>query len=836
MTSAIENKRHKPPSPQRLKLEEPCKFNFDPDGDLRCFDEEWTKSGGFDVDFSKLRDTFGAGSVDLEDDDFVYPDTDDETNRDWLKTFCNMAISYYNEEKDTSLEFFKVLRANYHPSAGITLYITFEANDSLDGNQTKPYQAVVCYLPVFALISDLVMMDMESSWKFLRSVCILSFLLCSCSVCQTLCVVDSREDAKNLNVTLQVDASNTTGRPIPETLFGIFFEEINHAGAGGLWSELVSNRGFEAGGQNIPSNISPWSIIGDKSSIYVVTDRSSCFDRNKIALRMDVLCDSNSCPSKGVGVYNPGYWGMNIEQGKKYKVVLYVRSIGDIDVSVSLTSSNGSLTLASDKIIALASDVSNWTKKEVLLEANGTDDSARLQLTTTKKCSVWFDQVSAMPVDTYKGHGFRNDLFKMMADLKPRFIRFPGGCFVEGVWLGHAFRWKETVGAWEERPGHYGDNWNYWTDDGLGHFEFFQLAEDIGAAPIWVFNNGISHTDAVETASVMPFVQEALDGIEFARGDSNSPWGSIRAAMGHPEPFELKYVAVGNEDCVRPYYRGNYLEFYNAIKNAYPDIKIISNCDGSSQPLDHPADYYDYHIYTLAKDLFSMSHKFDSTSRDGPKAFVSEYAVNSTDAGTGNLLAALGEAGFLLGLEKNSDIVGMASYAPLFVNTNNRRWNPDAIVFNSSHLYGTPSYWIQQFFTDSSGATLLNSTLNGNSSYVEASAISFQTNGSDYVQIKAVNFGDKTVNLKVSMTGLDSRITRVSGYKKKVLTSTNVMDENSFSNPEMIVPHESLMEMHEEEDLMVVLPPHSFSSFDFLKEYANIKMLVSDSYKKISTM
>ncbi|XP_010493871.1 PREDICTED: alpha-L-arabinofuranosidase 2-like [Camelina sativa] len=679
-------------------------------------------------------------------------------------------------------------------------------------------------------------MDMKTSCRFFTSVCMLLLLLGSSSVYQSLCLVDAQEDA--IVISLQVDASNMTRRPIPDTLFGIFFEEINHAGAGGLWAELVSNRGFEAGGQNIPSNIWPWSVIGDESSIYVVTDRSSCFERNKMALKMEVLCDSNgsnnSCPSGGVGVYNPGYWGMNIKEGKKYIVVFYMRSTGDIDLSVSFTSSNGSLPLASENIKALGSEVSNWTRTELVLQANGTDNGARLQFTTTKKGLIWFDQVSAMPMDTYKGRGFRNDLIQMMVDLKPRFLRFPGGCFVEGDWLGNAFRWKETVGAWEERPGHYGDVWKYWTDDGLGHFEFFQLAEDIGATPVWVFNNGISHNDQVETQSVMPFVQEALDGIEFARGDSNSTWGSVRAAMGHPEPFELKYVAVGNEDCPMAYYRGNYLVFYDAIKKAYPDIKIISNCDASSQPLDHPADYFDYHIYTLAKDLFNRSHDFDNTPRNGPKAFVSEYAVNKTDANAGNLLAALGEAAFLLGLEKNSDIVGMVSYAPLFVNTNDRRWIPDAIVFNSSHLYGTPSYWVQQFFTESSGATLLSSILTGNSSLVKASAISFQTNGKDCIQIKAVNIGENPVSLKVEMT---RSIAKYYGSKKKVLTSTNLMDENSFSNPKMIVPQESLLEMTEEEGLMFVLPPHSLSSFDLLKESANItKIPISDSHKKASTM
>ncbi|CAF2155654.1 unnamed protein product [Brassica napus] len=599
-------------------------------------------------------------------------------------------------------------------------------------------------------------MDTES-WKFLRSVCLLSFLIGSCFVYQSLRVVVAQDEGTEPAVTLQVNASNGAGRLIPETLFGIFFEEINHAGAGGLWAELVSNRGFEAGGQNTPSNIWPWSIVGDHSSIYVATDRSSCFERNKIALRMDVLCGNKGCPPGGVGVYNPGYWGMNIEEGKKYKVALYVRSTGDIDLSVSLTSSNGSLTLASEKIIASASDVSKWTKKEVVLEAKGTDHGARLQLTTTKKGSIWIDQVSAMPVDTYKGHGFRNDLYQMMSDIKPRFIRFPGGCFVEGEWLSNAFRWKETVGPWEERPGHFGDVWKYWTDDGLGHFEFFQLAEDIGAAQ----------------------------------------YGCLTT-------------------------------------KAYPDIKIISNCDGSSRPLDHPAEYYDFHIYTSASKLFSMYHQFDRTSRKGPKvrlffgAFVSEYAVTGKDAGKGSLLAALAEAAFLIGLEKNSDIVEMASYAPLFVNTNDRRWNPDAIVFNSSHLYGTPSYWVQRFFAESSGSTLLTSTLKGNSSSLVASAITWKNNEQDYIRIKAVNFGATSVNMKVLVTGLDPNVMKVSGSKKTVLTSTNVMDENSFTQPEKVAPHESLLEMAEE-DLTVILPPHSFSSFDLLKESAKIRMTVSDS-------
>ncbi|KAG6411754.1 hypothetical protein SASPL_129838 [Salvia splendens] len=639
-------------------------------------------------------------------------------------------------------------------------------------------------------------------------------------------------------VALYVNASESSAKKIPKTLFGIFFEvslistleEINHAGAGGLWAELVSNRGFEAGGPNVPSNIDPWSFIGNESSVIVSTDRSSSFERNKIALRMEVLCGegSKACPAGGVGIYNPGFWGMNIEQGKTYKLVFYVRSSGPINLSVSLTGSTGSPTLATTSIVA--SEVSNWTKMEATLQVKGSDAKARLQLTTTRKGVIWFDQVSLMPTDTYKGHGFRNDLFAMLKDLKPGFMRFPGGCFVEGDWLRNAFRWKETIGPWEERPGHFGDVWHYWTDDGFGHFEFLQLAEDLGTAPIWVFNNGVSHNDEVETSSVLPFIQEILDGLEFARGDAHSKWGSVRAALGHPEPFDLKYVAVGNEDCGKKYYLGNYLRFYNAIKRAYPDIKIISNCDGSSKPLDHPADFYDYHIYSSASTVFGTAQKFDKAPRSGPKAFVSEYAVTGDDAGKGSLIAAIAEAGFLIGLEKNCDAVEMASYAPLFVNTNDRTWNPDAIVFDSSKVYGTPSYWMQHFFRESNGATLLDSSLRSNlENSLIASAITWKDSDSrKHLRIKVVNFGSNNVTLQISVDGLEVNSLQSSGSTKVVLTSGNPKDENSFQTPNKIVPIKSqLDEVSEEMD--VVVSPHSLTSIDLLINSNPIRTMGSNS-------
>ncbi|KAJ3680932.1 hypothetical protein LUZ60_015421 [Juncus effusus] len=600
---------------------------------------------------------------------------------------------------------------------------------------------------------------------------------------------------ENKTASLAVDASVQSGRKIADTLFGIFFEEINHAGAGGIWAELINNRGFEAGGQNTPSDFTPWAIIGNETVISVGTERTSLFERNPVALKIDINCDGIGCPSTGVGVYNPGYWGMNIEDGKGYKMTLYVKSSDSINMSASLMTSDGLQKLASTNIIASASSVADWTKVQLELVASGSTTTGRLQFTTKKRGTVWLDQVSLMPIDTYMGHGFRKDLISMVAALKPRFVRFPGGCYVEGERLWNAFRWTASVGPWEERPGHFGDVWNYWTDDGLGYFEFLQLAEDLGAAPVWVINNGISHEESVDTANILPWVQDALNSIEFARGDASSAWGSVRAEMGHPDPFPLKYMAIGNEDCGKKNYRGNYLKFYYAIKKEYPDMQIITNCDGLGTTLDHPADYYDFHTYTTANGMYSQRDLFNSALRSGPKAFVSEYAVWQNDAGKGSLLASLAEAAFLIGLEKNSDVVEMASYAPLFVNANDRTWSPDAIVFNSAQSYGTPSYWMQHFFKDSSGAILNPTSVQPDmSASIAVSSVTYKNSedNKSYLKIKIVNFGSDNVNMKISITGLQYSINAL-GSSKTIFTSGNVMDENSFLTPTKVAPVQSAL-------------------------------------------
>ncbi|KAK7286637.1 hypothetical protein RJT34_21776 [Clitoria ternatea] len=635
--------------------------------------------------------------------------------------------------------------------------------------------------------------------SYLIVVVCLTFQCCCASVNQT--------------STLVVDASVASGRPIPDTLFGVFFEEINHAGAGGLWAELVRNRGFEAGGTRVPSNIEPWKMVGKDSEILLRTELNSCFERNKVTLKMDVLC--HDCPANGVGVSNPGYWGMNVEKGKKYKVVFFVRSKGPLDMVVSFRKTKDGGVLASSNVKALAAEVSKWKRMQTTLTANASSSNSSLYLTTTQKGVIWLDQVSAMPVDTFKGHGFRTDLMNMLQALKPAFLRFPGGCFVEGETLKNAFRWKDSVGAWEQRPGHFNDVWNYWTDDGLGYFEGLQLAEDLGARPLWVLNNGISHTDEIDTNLIKPFVQDALESIEFARGPTTSKWGALRANMGHPRPFNLKYVAIGNEDCGKKNYRGNYLAFYTAIREAYPDIQLISNCDASTKPLDHPADIYDYHIYPNdAHVMFNNSRVFDKTPRNGPKAFVSEYAlVGDKQAKLGTLLGAVSEAGFLIGLERNSDHVIMASYAPLFVNANDRKWNPDAIVFNSKQAYGTPSYWVTYLFRESNGATLLKSQFQTHSHLLAASAIRWKNapNKRSKLKIKVANIGDKEINLKISLKGFTS--SNLSKSTKTVLTSPNALDQNSFANPKKVIPQRSPLP-NPGKEINVLIPPISLTVID----------------------
>ncbi|GAQ87827.1 alpha-L-arabinofuranosidase [Klebsormidium nitens] len=620
-----------------------------------------------------------------------------------------------------------------------------------------------------------------------------------------------------LDATVVVDTFQT-GVNVPKTLFGVFFEEINHAGVGGLDPELVSNRGFEAGGQYTPSSIEPWRPIGSEPDLWLETQKASVFEGNPIALKFEArgAGDENGQLKQALGFSNPGYWGMNIEAGEEYNVTMWLKSEGSLNLTVAFLSQNGQWVLGEGHIVEFAENAATWQQRHVTIRASSTDHKGQLAITTRQPSTIWFDQISAKPVKTFKGHGMRVDLAEKLLSMKPGFIRFPGGCYVEGVRLLNAFRWRQSVGRWENRPGHLNDVWGYWSDDGLGLFEYLQLAEDIDAAPVWVFNNGLSHTSELDTKTIGPFIKDVLDGIEFARGPADSEWGSLRAEMGHPEPFDLEYMAIGNEDCGKRHYEGNYLRFYQAIKARYPFMKLISNCDATNMPLVNPADLFDYHIYTSAAALFALSNKFDGYDRSGPKVFASEYAVVGQDAGTGSLLAAVSEAGFMVGLERNSDVIEMASYAPLFVNTHDRTWNPDAIVFNSWQSYGTPSYWVQTMFNSSGGSLLIPALVQGVQGATANTLVASATKRVDVNQeryiVKAVNFGGP-MNVQIQLSGL-SEDALGPEVTVTTLTGGSIWDENSFSEPEKVVPVKSRVPLAGN-DLLVWLPPMSVNLFEF---------------------
>ena len=487
------------------------------------------------------------------------------------------------------------------------------------------------------------------------------------------------------------------GPKVSPLLYGIFFEEINHAGDGGIYAELVRNRGFED--SDTPQ---AWSLVEGGSRLgrmSLVTDQP-LNDKTPHSLRLEI----GQAGEGRVGAANEGYWGISVTKGAEYELSLFAR--GDErfrgPLTVSLEHAAGGV-YAEERIASLSGA---WQRYTCTLTAKATDPGARLVIAADSPGTVWLDVVSLFPKATWKNrpNGLRADLTQMLADLKPSFVRFPGGCFVEGDQLANAFRWKNTIGDLAERPGH-SNLWGYRSTDGLGYHEYLQLCEDIGAEPLFVINCGMAHGGNVPLDQLDPWVQDALDAIEYANGPADSQWGALRAAQGHPKPFGLKYLEIGNENG-GPEYEERYVRFYDAIKQRYPELQLIADVRVTSRPMD----IVDEHYYSNPEFFASRAHAYDRADRKGPRIYVGEYAVTQ-QCGQGNLRAALGEAAFMTGLERNSDAVVMASYAPLFVNVNNRAWNPDAICLNSSACYGTPSYHVQRLFSENRGEVVLPSTI-----------------------------------------------------------------------------------------------------------------------------
>lgn len=483
------------------------------------------------------------------------------------------------------------------------------------------------------------------------------------------------------------------GPAVSPLLYGIFFEEINRAGEGGIYAEMVQNRSFEDQ-LDVPIG---WSLAKDRSARGgIALDASRPLNaRNVHALRIDVGRDG----SGRVGVANEGFQGIAVEPGGTYRLTLFARAgygFGGV-VKAALEMDDGQ-ELGTVELGRPGLDWKRlsgtlvWKPQPDLSPEELTTQLARLVISIEEAGQVWIDQVSLMPVSVPEDHPFRPDLLERLRAMRPAFVRFPGGCYVEGDRLSNAFRWKDSIGDPAERPGHW-NLWGYRSSDGLGFHEYLQLCEDLKAEPLFVANCGMAHEDHATPEHMTEFVQDALDAIEYANGDAQATrWGALRAKHGHPAPFGLKLLEIGNENG-GPVYEQAYGLFHDAIKARFPDVRLISNVALGSRPLE----IVDEHYYNSPEFFLRNATRYDRYDRKGPRIYVGEYAV-TRGAGEGNLIAALGEAAFMTGMERNGDVVVMSSYAPLFVHPGWRRWNPNAIVFDAAQSYGTPSYHVQALF------------------------------------------------------------------------------------------------------------------------------------------
>lgn len=508
-------------------------------------------------------------------------------------------------------------------------------------------------------------------------------------------------------VVINVDAAQR-GPEISPVHYGIFYEDINHAADGGLYAELIRNRSFED-----DSTAGSWSCVGDARMALTQDGLLNEVQHNALSVII---------AAPGDGVRNEGFWGINAVKGREYRLSFWAKSDKKYKgtLTARLQSADGQPLGESQIKVSFSKE---WKKYTATIVATGDDPKAEFTLTADKAGNFQIDVVSLFP-PTFKGrdNGMRPDLAQMLADMHPRFMRFPGGCFVEGQDSpDNAFRWKRTIGPIEQREGHLNVNWGYRTSDGIGFHEYLQLAEDLGAKPLFVVNVGIWHGGCTPYDQIGEWIDECLDAIEYANGDVTTKYGKMRAENGHPEPFNLEYIEIGNENYnytmednsdQSDHYPERYIQFYNAIKDKYPYVHCIGNVESWSTDYpswrnEYPVEIVDEHYYRNPKWFADRFNKYDDYDRAKPKIYVGEYAVTSNFGDTGNLNAALGEAVYMMGMENNSDVVVMNSYAPIFVNENDARWRPDMIRFNSSESMGTPSYYIQQLFANNIGTQVV---------------------------------------------------------------------------------------------------------------------------------
>lgn len=494
-------------------------------------------------------------------------------------------------------------------------------------------------------------------------------------------------------VNIAVDASHPN-HAISPTLFGLFFEDINLSADGGVYKELVRNRSFEDA-----DTLSSWTFRSQKGKAQVVNaDKQGRAQDMPLNFQNRQFLKVNA--DGDFTLANNGYWGISLKKGETYDCKMALRTNAsetfDKTLTIRLVDNTGK-TLASGTISNIKAE---WNYSTLTLTPQADCNDARLEIIGNGKGQLFLDMVSLMPRSGWGKSNVRTDLGEAMQALKPAFFRFPGGCWVEGNKLSERYQWKLTVGPVDTRVPLW-NIWSYKATHGLGYHEYLQLAEDLGAEPLFCINAGVAHQDNVGYEMLDQWIQDALDAIEYANGPVTSVWGAARARNGHPKPFGLKYMEIGNENYGTVYF-DNYKRMAEAIHARYPEMQLVSNDWGGSHPMDPTPELIDEHYYDNPDWFILNASRYDSQPRSATKIFIGEYAANSK-VGGGNLRGAVGEAAFMTGLERNSDHVTMAAYAPLFCNVNHKRWPVNLINFDNHRWYGLPSYYVQQMFAANQG-------------------------------------------------------------------------------------------------------------------------------------
>lgn len=599
------------------------------------------------------------------------------------------------------------------------------------------------------------------------------------------------------NTTLVVEVDQTVGKVSP-LHYGLMTEEINHSYDGGLYGELVQNRAFLDNAEK-PVH---WSLLtGTAASATIGLDRSAPLNNVLTnSLRLDAVVASEW---DHAGVANDGYWGIPVKPHTKYRASFYARAAADFKgpITVAIESNDGSIVYAQAKVSSIGS---KWKRHTVTFKTGNAKPTAkaRLVISLDRPGTVWLNLVSLFPPTfNNRPNGNRVDIMQALAGMKPAFLRFPGGNYVEGDTVESRFDWKKTIGPLDRRPGH-ACCWGYRSSDGLGLLEFLDWCEDLKMEPVLAVYAGynLNHSHIAAGPALQPYVQDALDEIEYVTGGATTKWGAKRAADGHPAPFKLTYVEIGNEDWFDSSgsYDGRFAQFYDAIKAKYPNLQCISTI-GTEHPREQMVhsrkpDVIDEHYYSSAAEFErDAPNRWDFYDRNGPKIFVGEWAAyedtkpwdspSRTLPPTPTLKAALADAAWMAAMERHSNLIVMQCYAPLLVNVDPgaRQWRPDLIGYDGLNVYGSPSYYAIQMFSQNHGDTILKTSVT--SPPLHYSATKDSKTSAIYVKIVNTETTPKPVELTFhSSTPLASEATAIT------LSGRRAEESNSIGEPEHLIP------------------------------------------------